>query len=122
MHLTSINLTDRTETTTHAVLLAEEIMAQTLTQPLPNLKTTSGSEQRGSRQFQWRTEITDVPASSLTAAPADNKTISIPSYTNSWDQNHLATLRRVRVDVNWKDGSRPQQIYLTTYITDRNSP
>ncbi len=127
LQLISINLTDRTETTTRAVLLAEEKMAQLLAHPWPKLETNSGAEQRGARELHWQTEVTDLDTQALSAITSDLVTSSqtgIRTYSDlsSLNRTDLAPLRRLRVIVNWYEHRHQKQIHLTNYAAHRNTP
>ncbi|KPK76926.1 MAG: hypothetical protein AMJ79_04975 [Phycisphaerae bacterium SM23_30] len=127
LHIFSINLTDRAETTTQAVLLAEEKMTEMLAQPLPKLQTAGSSERRGNHHFHWQTEITDlvtptlVPLPSDLINPAQAGTQSLRDLTD-FNQADLAPLRRIRIMVNWYEGRHQKQVSLTSYIADRHIP
>ena len=98
LQLISINTTDSTAATTQALSLAQQKMDETLA----NLSTLSGTDQGttcyGSDQLNWKRQITDLNLQNL-------------------NKNDFAPLRRVLVDVSWKQGSHNKHISLTTYVT-----
>jgi hypothetical protein len=71
-----------------------------LAHPLTNVGTTSGTLTRAGRQWQWQTSLTNV---------------SLPN-TN---QNDLAPLRRLEVNITWTEGQNQKNYHLTTYVANK---
>jgi general secretion pathway protein I len=99
LHLVSVQIADTAQTTTLAVLLAQEKMAETVARGVPVPGTQSGVEERDGSQFQWRTEVTNA-----------NTPQSCGLRGNA--------LRQVCVDVQWLQGTRPRNVRMTTFIAD----
>lgn len=126
MQIVSIILTERTEMTTQAVLLAEEKMAELMTSSSPSLKATKGTVNRNGRDFFWQSEIQDLHSNlRITLQPNINQvagpaTKSKPDNT-SLNFHDLAQLRRVEITVHWLDSRSKKQVQLTSYLTKRNA-
>jgi len=103
LHLISISMTDTAEITSQAVFLANEKIAETLAAGFPEEGTNSGTVQKKALCLHWRTEVTDLQ----------------PPQLGELD---IAGLRRVFVDVSWKQGIRWKHLQMSTYVADRNLP
>ena len=99
LHLISINMTDRTNVRTQAVLLAQSKMDEVTADVSPYVGVTNGTIRRNQLDFNWQRRITEL---------------NIPQL----DKNDFDTLRRVDVDVSWKHGNNNKHINLTTYVTN----
>lgn len=97
LHLISVNMTGETQAYTHAALLAEVKMNEALARLTPNHATIRGVEHGGRYDFNWQTEIALMNLRQI-------------------NQNDLAPLRRVNVDVTWKQGNHDRHLELSTYI------
>jgi len=121
MQLISINLTERTEMTTQAVLLAEEKMAELMTGSLSSHGTTKGTVNRNGRDFFWQSKIQNLHSNlQITLQPnitqvAGSTTKSKPDNT-SLNFHDLAPLRRVEISVQWLDSRTKKQVQLTSYL------
>jgi len=116
LHLLSIRMVEAAEITSHAVLLAEEKIAETLALGYPKEGTSSGTVEKNALCLHWRTEVTDLQSRRL--AEAD-----------------ITGLRKICVDVNWKQGAghkpgrspgqdqtRLRRVQMSTYVADRRIP
>jgi len=101
LNLISISMVDRAQTTSQAVLLAQQKIEETLCLGYSKLGTQSGIVQRDGLTMRWQSQVTDLP----------------PSL---FDQLNITGLRKVLVDVSWKNGSSQRQVQLSTYVADRN--
>ena len=123
LQLISINLTERTEMTTQAVLLAEEKMAELMTGSLSAPGTTKGTVNRNGRDFFWQSEIQDLPPNlRITLKPnltrmAGSTMKSKPNDT-SLDSQDLPPLRRVEITVHWLDNQTKKQVQLFSYLSN----
>lgn len=102
LHLISIRMADKAQTTVQAVLLAQEKMAEVLTSGFPPVGTRSGIVENDGARFTWRTEVTD-------ASVSQGQPLGL----------RLDHLRRLSVDVACGDGPRERQIRLTTYVAEK---
>lgn len=103
LHLISIRMTEAAEITSQAVFLANEKIAETLAPGYPEEGTNSGTVEKNALCLHWRTEVTDLQ----------------PSQFGGMD---IAGLRRVFVDVSWKQGIRRKHLQMSTYVADRKLP
>jgi len=102
LHLISLRTADKAQVTTQAVFLAQEKMAEVLSEGLPKVGTKSGVAETDGVRFTWRTEVTEARALPVksragTAAPR---------------------LRRLSVEVACGDRPREGQVRLTTYLAE----
>jgi prepilin-type N-terminal cleavage/methylation domain-containing protein len=103
LHIISISMTDTAEITSQAVFLANEKIAETLAPGYPEEGTNSGTVEKNSLCLHWRTEVTDLE----------------PPQFGGLD---IAGLRRIFVDVSWKQGIRRKHLQMSTYVADRKLP
>jgi len=103
LHLISINMTDSADVSTQATLLAQEKMTAALSDALSDRPTVSqsGAIQQNNRQFNWQSQITDLHLPQL-------------------DGSDLTGLRRLRMDISWKQGRHDKHVTLTTYVAKQN--
>ena len=101
LNLVSIRMADKAQTTTQAVLLAQEKMTETLGTGFPAIGTQSGVVETDGVRFTWRTEVADASLSQRQP----------PGVA-------LDHLRRLSVDVTCGEGSRGRQIRLTTCVAE----
>jgi type II secretion system protein I len=102
LHLVNMRMAGTAQTTALAVLLAQEKMAEA-TSCGSAVGAASGTTEIDGSQFTWRTEVTNVGAVASCGL----------------DRN---SLRQLRVDVVWRDGARPGNVRMTTYIADSRIP
>ncbi|MHC4644461.1 MAG: type II secretion system protein [Planctomycetota bacterium] len=100
LHLLSITMAEAEETTSRAVLLADEKIAEMLALGYPRVQTKSGTVERNSKTFRWRTEVTDLNPLEPAGANIDG-------------------LRRIAVDVSWEHGIDRKHLQMSTYVADR---
>jgi len=86
-----------------ATFLAEEKMAEALTDGYPRLGAESGTVERNALPLYWSRQVTDIRPTELAEA-------------------NISGMRQVSVDVSWMKGSGRRQIQLLTYIADRKLP
>ncbi|MEN6426512.1 MAG: type II secretion system protein [Phycisphaerales bacterium] len=101
LNLVSIRMADKAQTTTQAVLLAQEKMAEALGLGFPPLGTQSGVVETDGVRFTWRTEVAD-------ASMSQRQPLGV----------RLDRLRRLSVDVTCGEGSRGRPIRLTTCVAE----
>ena len=99
LHLVSMQIADTAQTTTLAVLLAQEKIAEAAARGAAAPGTQSGVEERDGSQFQWRTEVTNADTPQSCGLRRNG-------------------LQRLCVDVQWLQGTRPRNIRMTTFIAD----
>lgn len=99
LNLLSIKLVDKAQITTQAVLLADEKIAETLAAGYPDQGPRSGTVEKNGLKLNWRTEVADQQLPQL-------------------DQKYTTGLRKVAVDVNWKQGAAVRQMQMSTYVAD----
>jgi general secretion pathway protein I len=103
LHLMNLRAASVAETTTLAVLLAQEKMAEATSAGWPACGARSGTIEANGSEFTWRTEVTN-PNSLATHGIARN------------------TLRQLDVDVSWHEGAGPKSVRMTTYVADTRIP
>ncbi len=100
LHIININMTESAEITSQATLLAQEKIAETFAAGYPKQGSNRGTVQKNALCFNWQTEVTDLHLPQL-------------------DQADIFGLRKVSVDINWKQGIRQKHLRMSTYIADR---
>ena len=100
LHMISIGMADTAETTSQATLLADEKIAEKLAVGCPDVGTDSGDVQRNTLRLHWLTEVTDVQPTQL-------------------DEANITKLRKISVDVSWKQGAHRKHLQISTYVADR---
>ena len=103
LNIISINTTDVAGTICEATLLAEEKMAEALTDGYPKLGTESGTVEKNALPLYWNRQVTDIPQTALGRAD-------------------ISRIRQVSVDVSWVKGSGRRNIQMSTYVADRKLP
>lgn len=103
LHLISIGMAEAAEVTYQAVLLAEEKIAETLALGYPEEGTQSGTVEKNALSLHWRTEVTNLQSRHLAEA-------------------EITGLRRINVDVGWKQGAGYKNLKMSTYVADRRLP
>jgi len=103
LHLLSIRMVDRAQITTQAVLLADEKIAETLAGGYPDQGGESGRVEKNGLALNWRAQVADLQLPQLTEA-------------------HVTGLRKIVVDVNWKQGAATKQLQMSTYVADGKLP
>jgi len=101
LNLISIRTADKAQTTTQAVLLAQEKMAEVLSSGYPALGTQSGVVETDGIRFTWRAEVAD-------ASMSQQQPLGIK----------LDRLRRLSVEVTCGEGSRGRQFRLSTCVAE----
>ncbi len=103
LHLISISMADAAEITSQAVLLAEEKIAETLALGYPKEGTASGTVEKNAHSLHWQTEVAGLQSPQLTEAD-------------------ITGLRKICVEVGWKQGSSSKSLQMSTYVADRRLP
>jgi type II secretion system protein I len=99
LNLLSIRMVEKAQITTQAVLLADEKIAETLAAGYPERGRRSGTVEKNGMTLNWQAEVADQQLPQL-------------------DQKHMTGLRKVAVDVNWKQGAAVRQLQMSTYVAD----
>ena len=89
--------------TSQAVLLAEEKIAETMALGYPKEGTTSGTVEKNAHSLHWQTEVTGLQSPQLVEAD-------------------ITGLRKICVEVGWKQGSGSKSLQMSTYVADRRLP
>jgi type II secretion system protein I len=100
LHLISIRMTETAEISSQAVFLASEKMAEKLALDYPKEETDSGTVEKNGLPLYWQTEITDLQLPQL-------------------DEVNITGLRKILVDVGWKQGTGYKHLQMSTYVADR---
>jgi len=100
LHLISINMAETARTTSQAILLANEKIAETLALGYPQAGTYSGTVDKNFLCLHWKTEVTDL---------------QLPQP----DEPDITGLRKISVDVNWQQGAARKYVQMSTYVADR---
>ncbi len=103
LHLISIRMAEAAEATSQAVLLAEEKIAEILALGYPKEETKSGTVERNALRLRWRTEVKDLQSHRLVEA-------------------NITGLRKICVDVGFKQGAGYKDLQMLTYVADRRLP
>lgn len=101
LHLVSLDIADRAQIMSQAVFLAEQKIAETLTDGYPQPGTDSGTVQDSGVPLDWQVEVTDLRVPELRVA-ADNG------------------LRKILVDVSWKQRLGRKHLQMITYVARRD--
>lgn len=100
LHIININMTESAEITSQATFLAQEKIAETLAAGFTNQASNRGTVQKNTLCFNWKTEVADLHSPQL-------------------DQADIRGLRKISVDINWKQGIHQKHLRMSTYIADR---
>ena len=100
LHLISITMADSAQATSKAVFLAREKIAETLALGYPEIGIDTGVVENDTLDLQWRTEVSDFESPELVDAD-------------------VAGLRRISVDVAWKQGVGRKHLQMSTCVADR---
>jgi len=100
LHIININMTESARITSQAALLAQEKIAETFAAGFSNQASNHGIVQKNALCFNWQTEVTDMHLPQL-------------------DQARIYGLKKISVDINWKQGIGQKQLKMSTYIADR---
>ena len=100
LHLVSIGMADAAAMTAQAVFLAQGKIAETMALGYPQVGVDSGAAEYDRADFRWRTEVSDMQLPELAQA-------------------EVAGLRKVSVDVTWKQGIRRKHLQMSTCVADR---
>lgn len=98
--LLSIKIADKAQITSQAVFLAEEKISQTLAVGYPKKGTDSGTVQNEGVLFDWQVEVADAHLPGL-------------------DKPHVEGLRKISVDVSWKQSTGRNHLQMSTYVADK---
>lgn len=99
LHLLSTTAADAAQTTSQAVFVAQQQIAEVLARGFPRQGTTSGTVERNGQTFTWTTEIRDVARSGSRAA--------MPTG-----------LREVSTTVTWTLASDEKTMTVKTFVAD----
>jgi type II secretion system protein I len=100
LHIISISMVEKAQITSQAIFLANAKIAETLAAGYPNEGANSGTVERNGLTLNWQTEVTDLQLPQLQEAD-------------------ITGLRRVLVDVGWKQGIGRKHLQMSTYVADR---
>lgn len=100
LHLTSIKMVDRADAMSQAVFLAQEKIAETLALGYPKVAVSTGTAELETLAMQWRTEVSDL-------APGESACAE------------LKGLRKIAVDVTWKQKFGRRHLQMETLVADR---
>lgn len=100
-HLLTIRIADRARVTSQAIFLAEGKIAETLAGGYPKPGTDSDTVQDEGMALDWQVEVTDLRLPELHEADSGG-------------------LRKIAVDVSWKEHRGRKHLQMTTYVADPN--
>lgn len=103
LHLMNLRTAGMAETTTLALFLAQEKMAEATSAGWPAFGAGSGTVQANGSEFNWRTEVTNLDA--------------LASHGIARN-----ALRQLNVDVTWRQGAGAKNLRMTTYVADTRIP
>ncbi len=101
LHLLTIRIADRARVTSQAIFLAEGKIAETLALGYPKPGTNSGTIADNGAALDWNVEVTDLRLHQLSAAAN-------------------AGLRKILVDVSWKQRLGRNHLQMTTYVAQKD--
>lgn len=101
LHLLTIRVADRARVTSQAIFLAEAKIAETLALGYPKPGTNSGTIADNGLALDWNVEVTDLRLPQLSAAAN-------------------AGLRKILVDVSWKQRLGRNHLQMTTYVAQKD--
>ncbi len=99
LHMKSIRTIERADAASQAVLLANEKIEEILAGGYPQAGD-GGTVEQNAMTFYWRSDVRDVQLPQL-------------NWTN------LGGLRKIVVDVGWKQAAGRKTIKLSTYMAER---
>lgn len=102
LHIISIRMVEAAETTSQAIFLADEKIAEMLASGYPKVGSYSGTVEKNGVMLNWQTEVIDLDSSQLDRDRADK-----------------SGLRKIYVDVGWKQGAGSKHLQMSTYVADR---
>ena len=103
LHLISITMVDKAHITSQAVLLANEKIAEMVAAGYPKEGTNSGTMEKNGLTLNWQTEVTNLRLPQL-------------------EKVRITGLRKILVDITWKQGRSRKQLQTSTYVADRKLP
>lgn len=101
LQLLTIRIADRARVTSQAVFLAEGKIAETLALGYPKPGNNSGTVADNGVALDWQVEVTDLRLPQLSAAAG-------------------AGLRKILVDVSWKQRLGRNHLQMTTYVAQKD--
>ncbi len=101
LQLLSMRTADKAQVVTQATLLAQEKLAEAISNGYPSVGVQSGTMETRGELLTWRTEVTDarLPAACRPVGSRDR-------------------LRTVSVEVSWQRGAGDKQIRMTTCVAE----
>ena len=103
LSMISARMVENAQTISQAVFLADEKIAETLAIGFPEEGTRSGTVEKNGLRLNWETKVVNLESIQL-------------------DAGDVAGLRKVLVDVSWKQGVSPKHLRMSTYVADRELP
>ena len=103
LHLISIRTTERNDIQTRAGFLAQQKLAELMAKEYPLLGTKSGTLTQDGINLHWQTNVR-------------------PFDLAGYKQDESSALRKVCVDVRWKNGRQDKYFSLATIVADRKLP
>lgn len=100
LHIISIRMTEKAEIMSQAVFLADEKIAEILACGYPKEGTDSGTLKKNGLALNWQTQVTDSQFPKLKDAG-------------------ITALRKVSVDVCWKQGIGQKHLQMSTFVADK---
>jgi len=108
--LLSIKIADKAQITSQAVFLAEEKISQALAAGYPKKGTDSGTADNNGVLFDWQVEVAEAHLPGL----------AVLSHCRSrLDKLHVEGLRKISVDVTWKQSIGRNHLQMSTYVADK---
>lgn len=101
LHLLTIRIADQARVTSGAIFLAEQKIAETLALGYPKVGINSGTIADNPVALDWNVEVTDLRLPELGTAAS-------------------AGLRKILVDVSWKQRLGRNHLQMTTYVAQRD--
>ena len=100
LQMTSIRMVRTAEISSRGVLLADEKVAETLAYGYPEQGSNSGTAEINGTALHWQSEVTDM----------------VLGQSNGPD---ITGLRKIVVNVNWRQGRGRKHIQMSTYVAER---
>jgi len=103
LHLISAHMVDKAQIMTQAIFLADEKIAEALATGFPEEGIRSGAVEKNGLTMNWKTQVENLQLTEL-------------------DAGDVGGLRKVLVDISWKQGINPKHLRMSTYVADRKLP
>lgn len=110
LQLVSMRTADKAQGLTQALLLAQQKMAEAVSNGYPPVGTTSGTVEADGDRFAWQIDVTAAPL----GRPIVTSTAPRPLLSG----DHL---RQLTIEINWQNGPGDKHLRLTTFVAENGA-